>query len=65
MTLVHLKSWGSGSEGVESEGGITRVSAAGAGGAGVAWATLGGRSGATLVGWKRGCMGPGKERVCH
>ena len=63
--MVQLESWGAGSEGVGGEGGITRGAAAGAGGEGAAGATLGVWAEATLVGWKRGCMGTGEERVCH
>ena len=63
--MVHLESWGAGGEGVVGEGGITRGEADWAGGEGVAGATLGVWAGATLVGWTRGCMGPGEERVCH
>ena len=63
--MVQLESWVSGSEGVVCEGVITCGAAAGASGAGAAEATLGDRYGATLGGWKRGCMGLVEERVCH
>ena len=63
--MVQLESWGAGIEGVGGEVGITRGAASGAGGAGATGATLGFWAGTNLVGWKRGCMGPGEERVCH
>ena len=63
--MLQLDSWGAGSEGVRGEGGITRGAASGDGVAGAAGSTFGGRAGANLVGWTRGCTGPGEERICH
>ena len=63
--MLQLDSWGAVSEGVGGESGINFGAAYGASGAGAAGATLGGRAGANLVGWTKGCMGPGEERVCH
>ena len=65
VTLLQLESWGAGSEWIGGEGVITRGSVSGAGGAGAAGATLGGRDGANLVCWTQGCMGPSEERVFH